>query len=69
MKKKKVHILEGSIRTFFFEGKIQWDHAQIPCQNVKNKVFYSSLNTNMHNHIQKKKNPFDLLNETWSSIA
>jgi len=40
----------------FYKGKIQWDHAQIPCQNVKNKVFYSSLSTNMHNHIRKKKN-------------
>jgi hypothetical protein len=39
----------------FYKRKIQWDHAQIPCQNVKNKVFYSSLSTNMHNHIRKKK--------------
>jgi hypothetical protein len=41
----------------FFEGKFQWVHAQFLCQNVKNKEFYSSLSTNMHNHIRKEKKP------------
>jgi hypothetical protein len=49
---KKMFIFWMEVLAHFYKGKIQWDHAQIPCQNVKSKEFLFILE---HKYAQSHK--------------
>jgi hypothetical protein len=54
--KKKCSYFGWKYWHIFLEGKIQWNHAQIPCQNVKNKNVLFILEHKYAQSHKKKKN-------------